>query len=292
MSKVISKNGINIPDFAATWVITKLPNNWGVCLKDVSPDEAKLMLAMNVDNQRKIIRSSINRMRYDISNGNWKLTHQGIAFNNRGQLHDGQNRLIAIAESGMVVPIIIFFGAGAEAEMLCFDGGKNRTLYDHSNVLGQPLCTGVPAIIQCLVANTITTNVSKLSSSVKLRYMNKYGEMAGVIQRWFDLCKINGLGIAPVKAAILAAMIHGVPVEVLNRFAFVLIDREINTTEEDSAARLLRAHLLGVRGGPSNRFLNREVFLRTCSAITHAIAGNKLTSLRKVSSCPFNVPND
>lgn len=65
----------------------------------------------------------------DMKAGRWRLTHQGIAFNTKGQLIDGQNRLTAVIMSGCHVPMVVFFDCEPQSVDV-LDIGKARTLGD------------------------------------------------------------------------------------------------------------------------------------------------------------------
>jgi len=63
---------------------------------NVSPDMALKWLEGNTHN-RPINQAHVNRLAKEITAGRWQLTHQGIAFDTKGILIDGQHRLWAIA---------------------------------------------------------------------------------------------------------------------------------------------------------------------------------------------------
>lgn len=81
--------------------------------------------------QRAARKATIHRYAQDMKNGKWVLTHQGIAFNERDQLIDGQNRLWAIVRSGCTVPMMVTTGIphnGKLTAMDVIDNGASRTL--------------------------------------------------------------------------------------------------------------------------------------------------------------------
>jgi hypothetical protein len=59
------------------------------------------LLACNTKN-RNIRKSVVDRYMRDMKNGNWELTHQGIALSDDNVLIDGQHRLMAIRELGYI----------------------------------------------------------------------------------------------------------------------------------------------------------------------------------------------
>lgn len=96
---------------------------------NVTPEMAQEWLDKFNTRNRAISRSKVNLYKNDIKQGNWSLTHQGIAFYVNKELADGQHRLKAIAEAGIPVKTIIMrnlpMGVGAD-----IDRHKTRTEAD------------------------------------------------------------------------------------------------------------------------------------------------------------------
>ena len=69
-------------------------------LETITPDKAREYLRQNVGN-RQIKLMKLNALMSDLKKGQFRLTHQGIAFDRHGVLIDGQHRLKAIAETGV-----------------------------------------------------------------------------------------------------------------------------------------------------------------------------------------------
>lgn len=64
---------------------------------NVTPAMAREWLKLNIDN-RPIRQQRLEYLRNVIQCGEWRLTHQGIAFDKNRVLKDGQHRLIVISE--------------------------------------------------------------------------------------------------------------------------------------------------------------------------------------------------
>ncbi len=97
-------------------------------LVSVTPDLARQWLDANYDN-RSIRPNHVDTLKAEINEGRWKVTHQGIAFSDKGRLVDGQHRLRAIAAGTRPVTLAVFpdlkddvFGA--------LDRGQRRTVVD------------------------------------------------------------------------------------------------------------------------------------------------------------------
>lgn len=67
-------------------------------LERVTPAIAREWLKYNAANPRKLRRAYVDELKGAYSRNEYVQTHQGVAFNTRGELIDGQHRLTAIAE--------------------------------------------------------------------------------------------------------------------------------------------------------------------------------------------------
>jgi hypothetical protein len=74
----------------------------------VTPEMARSWLSNQVRN-RKLIMSHVKYLANEIRQGRWRLSPQGIAFGDNGQLLDGQHRLRAIIEAGIAVKMLVVF---------------------------------------------------------------------------------------------------------------------------------------------------------------------------------------
>jgi hypothetical protein len=64
----------------------------------------------------------------DMEAGRWQLTHQGIAFNNSGELIDGQHRLLAIIEANVAIKMVVSTGMALEYDAP-IDQGYGRKMH-------------------------------------------------------------------------------------------------------------------------------------------------------------------
>ncbi len=106
---------------------------------DVTPELAKLWLGNNFRN-RPISEDVIAAYARDMTNGVWVPTHQGVAFNDRDELIDGQHRLHAIIRSGKTVRMMVTFGLPSKIEgsemttMDAVDRGRTRSVADQLKI--------------------------------------------------------------------------------------------------------------------------------------------------------------
>ncbi len=96
----------------------------------ITPELARGMLIDNEGNRRK--RDTwINYLAYCIRNGEWKPTHQGIAFSKNGKILDGQHRLHAIIKAD--TPVLMMVSRGFDEDTFTvIDNGMRRTDEDRT----------------------------------------------------------------------------------------------------------------------------------------------------------------
>ena len=105
----------------------------------VTPARAKEWLENNFKN-RPISEDVVIAYARDMTNGEWIETHQGIAFNDRDELIDGQHRLLAIVRSGVTIRMMVTFGLPSVIEgkemttMDAVDRGRTRSVADQLKI--------------------------------------------------------------------------------------------------------------------------------------------------------------
>ena len=82
-------------------------------LMTITPQWASEVLEKRNPSNRKMRQSWVEKMARDILAGAFITTHQGIAFDENGNLLDGQHRLAAIAKSKRAVEILVTTGLPA-----------------------------------------------------------------------------------------------------------------------------------------------------------------------------------
>lgn len=94
----------------------------------VTPAKAQEFLAKNINN-RPIRNGSIEQLTGIIERGEWRVTHQGLAFDKAGNLLDGQHRLHAIIRANKAVDILVTTGLDQET-FAVIDCGRVRSFAD------------------------------------------------------------------------------------------------------------------------------------------------------------------
>lgn len=106
---------------------------------EVTPALATTWLDNNFRN-RPMKQDVIAAYARDMTAGTWVATHQGLAFNDRDELIDGQHRLRAVIASGRTVRMMVTFGLpsvikGSEmTTMDAVDRGAQRSVADQLTI--------------------------------------------------------------------------------------------------------------------------------------------------------------
>ena len=115
-------------------------------VQTITPERAAQLLAANTTNRpvsKAVVRSFAQAMR----RGEWMVTHQGIAFDTRGVLVDGQHRLAAIIEADVPVEVTVFTEVG-EGTFDVLDTGKRRSGADVLAIEGEKSSTMLAAMVR------------------------------------------------------------------------------------------------------------------------------------------------
>ena len=97
-------------------------------LETITPSIAECYLSKNKGN-RPIRKGSVASLARAIRRGDWRITHQGIAFMENGDLGDGQHRLKAIVVAGIPVQVLVARGLKDE-DLAVIDTGSKRSVSD------------------------------------------------------------------------------------------------------------------------------------------------------------------
>ena len=96
-------------------------------VESIDPEKAKQYLATMPIYQRPAIKASVAKLAKDMKQGRWIVTHQGIAFNTKGEMFDGQHRMMAVVLSGQTIQMMVFRDVPEES-WHATDIGRKRDL--------------------------------------------------------------------------------------------------------------------------------------------------------------------
>jgi len=141
----------------------------------ITPAMAKEMLKKNTNNRPLRIRLA-DAYAVIMKRGEWKLTHQGIAFDVKGNLIDGQTRLTALVKSGTNVQMVV--ATDCDPQTFKFlDIGKKRSpsdIFFIEGVKNSVSITSGIAIYINLLNNRLGTSSLLYSSITPALIMDEY----------------------------------------------------------------------------------------------------------------------
>lgn len=115
-------------------------------LEHVTPELAKQWLEQTKSGQRNVSKFTVNRYAEEMKSDEWVLTHQGIAFDIKGRLCDGQHRLRAIVAAKKAIWTLVFRGVDPVA-FVKLDGGKVRGPADVLSTIGEKDTTKLSGLL-------------------------------------------------------------------------------------------------------------------------------------------------
>jgi len=245
---------------------------------DVTPQQAEEWLAKNADFQRKLRDSVVDKYARDMINGQWQLTHQGIAFDAKSRLIDGQHRLAAVVKAGIPVKMLIVRDSPSAAYDH-LDLGYGRTAIDILKSQGEGWITNeLIAVARFMEAGTNIKAATIARSPFELREMveTHKNALAFVFQNIER--KVRGVTVAPVLAAVAVAYYIEKDRVKLADFLRLLVSGVAIDPEVDSTVIRLRDSLRdGMRGTSTLERL--ALFLKTQRVVKAYMDGESLSKL-------------
>lgn len=100
-------------------------------VETITPKKAAEYLKTNIDNPRKLSRSTVVMYAEEIRNGRWALNGEAICFGEDGKLKNGQHRLAGIVMAKKSIETVVV--RGVANDVTAYDIGKKRTITDIAN---------------------------------------------------------------------------------------------------------------------------------------------------------------
>lgn len=140
----------------------------------VTPALAERWLLKNSFN-RSIGERLIENYARQMIAGNWRRTHQGIAFDEEGVVIDGQHRLHAVIRSGKSVPMLVFLNEKQSIHE-ALDGGKHRTLLDvvRLELLDDTIKRKYISVLRAMIAGRNCRSQNHLSATEIIDLYRRY----------------------------------------------------------------------------------------------------------------------
>lgn len=244
-------------------------------LETITPEVAAKYLETNTSN-RTVRKSLVSQYARDMTNGQWKLTHQGIAMNCDGRLLDGQHRLLAIIESGVAVQMLVARGVDSTNQLVMDDHAKRSASDALTLKRGERVTSTQVAIVRAAVELGAAWRATHRTKTELCELVEQF-QGAMEFTSPFLLNPTRGVTAAPVWGAIALAWFYVDDLDRLQSFCQVLCGIEMATEEGDRSAQILREWLL--RTGVRYASQRQEAFRKTQRAVVAFMRHQKIDKL-------------
>jgi hypothetical protein len=256
----------------------------------VTPEKAKEYLAKNYFRNRHRVKMWVSRLAIMMREGNFYPTHQGIAFDQEGNLIDGQHRLDAIVQSGCASWLLVVRGVNRD-HLISIDRGKARSDADQIRVATDlERVTALDVAVARMMIFGIHVPSQRDQTDLTIFYLKNF------VQRYWDAIQfVNCHGLsqgftAVIRGAIAKAYYHE-DQELLNRFIEVFVSAEPESSAEWAALRL-RDYCRDKRFVAGGREVRAGLMRRAISAICAFIERRPISRLHEAKEDPFPIPEN
>lgn len=206
----------------------------------MTPTFAAELLKNNHPSNRRMKWNKVNQYARDMEMGFWKLTHQGIAIDQSGNLVDGQNRLQAVVESGSSVPMLLVTGVPTKT-MAAADQMAARSVADTARVLGKSFGKNETAYASAARFMMLGFNFKRkgITHQEIVAFAERHKQ---ALDFAFEHIAHNkrGLTPSPLRAVVARAWYRRGSRTRLKEFCEAILSGLVNHREKDSAAIKLR----------------------------------------------------
>lgn len=252
----------------------------------VTPSMALRWLENANTHNRKVSDAQVRQFARDIQQGNWVLTHEGIAFDPHGILLDGQHRLWAIVQAEVSVEMPVWFNITPQA-LEVINGGRSRSLADrirlshHRHGLVTP---GHVATLKAMMGGM--SGPAVMTSSEASQAMCRHREAVNLALKLIP----SGRYIANAATrGVIARASYSADPERLALFAEMLCTGVV-PDPNDTAVILLRQYLYNTPGGAHH--LQRERYAKTGRALMAFLGREPITRLMPARQELFALPEE
>lgn len=228
------------------------------------------MLETRNENNRKISEGVVDKYARDMENGDWCLTHQGIAIDVNGQLLDGQHRLAAVVKAKKNILMMVTVGVplsfnnnGHKTDTFaCIDGVRPRGANVVLEILHYKNCTVVSSAVRAIgimVTGDTTCKVTAPMTERIVRFCSPSIERIAELSRGSRILNLRSGVLAPIS------IYHTVHPELAEAF---LIETQMVNGPKGAPSRALATWLSHhpATGGSAQQ---AAIYI-TCSALFHS----------------------
>lgn len=185
----------------------------------VTPEMAKKWLQESNKKNRNISLRRVEAYASDMKDGNWGLTHQGIAFYTDGQLADGQHRLSAVIKAKVNIVTLVTLGLPRELG-IGIDHVRPRSASDAISIANESSWITKDATALANIIADFSSAKTVVSPNQTLQICNKLENEFKFVLDLFKQHK-KSVSQAPVKCAFVSAYAF-VNHDKLKRFSQIL----------------------------------------------------------------------
>ena len=258
----------------------------------VTPELASKWLARNKKN-RRVYQGRVALYASQMASGEWHLTHQGIAFDELGNLVDGQHRLLAVIESGVPIRFWVFNGVSRDA-MIAIDMGKTRSAVDAFTFLGDDVNNRSVAVARILLGAYVFQR--RKTERIDISYqvgLDRLRVFHSAMKEAIDFSALNtsekGLRHACTSAAIASAWFTQNK-ELLSEFKDQFASGVV-TSQADVAVVKLRNFMTASGKTRGGRDARADLFLRSSTALRAYVDRRPIAKLYASPDSVFPIPD-
>jgi hypothetical protein len=251
----------------------------------VAPEDASGMMDRNYDRNRALRRTWVDYLAHTMVEETFYPTHQGIAFDEDGQLIDGQHRLEAIRKSGRGQWLLVATGIPRSA-VLAMDRHARRRESDQIRVATDDL---FPTYHDVSIARAMHLGFRadptvRLDGQELVDFLRARGAAIAFAQRHFSSSGYHRN--AMVRGAIAKAFYHA-DHDRLDEFMVILNSGLTNGPQDLGAIRV--RDLVG-RGVSNSGVARRDLIRKTCAALVYFLDHKPISKLYAIAEDPFPLP--
>jgi hypothetical protein len=255
---------------------------------EVTPEVAEAFLKKN-DINRRVKVNPLSRLVRQMQSGQYRLTHQGVAFDTDGRLADGQHRLKAIVETKRPQWLLVTWNLPTASREV-IDTGTTRSTADNYRVAGYgKISNSVVATLNIAVGgrkslcpNWVAAN--RLTPSQIRDLFDDWSQELEAVLPFSTHKACNSVAIAICIRAILSGQNRDRVLDFLQR----LSDGQCRDDGDFGALRL-RDAVISRALGTSGTAERKECYEKTTSALVAFLSRKPMHALRRNESEMFPV---
>jgi hypothetical protein len=255
----------------------------------ITPAKARQYLeAVDPAHQRPLSQKYVEELARAMRCHQWITNHQGVAFDEKGRLIDGQHRLTAIVESGQTVLMNVTRGLAEKTEngatFYTIDGidrGRARTVGQQLELRRGINDGGRYAAACAAIIHYCATQAVRITTPLTVRVLDTYGTHIKAMLS----CRSNVPGLRSAHLTGALAFGRAVFRDEMDAFALAVVTGE--QIKRGQPAYALRNYLLTqsyVSPGGGSR--EQRIFTAALVAARHHVLGNPLSIIKPSDSGP------